>query len=62
MNSDNTKFSNLEKVLLFTNFVIDKIKSTKNKKYLVRNKVKKRIVFLKFVLLYVKIIIMDFII
>ena len=37
LNSDNTKFSNLEKVLLFTNFVIDKIKSTKNKKYLVRN-------------------------
>jgi len=32
LNSDNTKFSNLEKVLLFTKFVIDKIKSTKNKK------------------------------
>lgn len=47
LNSDNTKFSNLEKVLLFTNFVIDKIKSTKNKKYLVRNKVKKKNSFFK---------------
>ena len=47
LNSDNTKFSNLEKVLLFTNFVIDKIKSIKNKKYLVRNKVKKKNSFFK---------------
>ena len=47
LNVDHTIFSIYEKVLLYSNFIIDNLKSTNKIKYLAINKVKKKKTFYK---------------
>lgn len=45
VNTDHTVFQQFEKILLYSNFIIDKSKSKLGLKYLVFNKVKKKNIY-----------------